>query len=261
MQSAVSAAVLPLWADPELAATSPEVAQRIVSIMTKCINGTSRVTVPSLARAGIRATYQPDASVVQQIVEMGFSAARAEEALRRVRCCPADRNATHLAVSPCDGSRPQQIQGHGACLSRGICLVLDLSPAMLCMLCMLCIRFDTPPALSWPSVLKLHLSCLMQVWPCAGSVHPRSADKTWALLLFCRKAVTALYWTLNGTCRSSTTAWNWPWSGSSTIPRRPGQVLLPLPLPQRRLLPTRSSCRASRASSTGRSRRHLLRLR
>ena len=89
VQSAVSAAVLPLWADPELAATSPEVAQRIVSIMTKCINGTSRVTVPSLARAGIRAAYQPDAGVVQQIVEMGFSAARAEEALRRVRFPPA----------------------------------------------------------------------------------------------------------------------------------------------------------------------------
>ena len=138
---------------------------------------------------------------------------------------------------------------------NGICLVLALSPVMLYT------HLDTSPALSWSSVLKLHLSCLMQVWPFAGSVHPGYRDNMWTLPLACKEPATALHWNLTGTCRSSTTVWNWPWSGSSTTPRRQGQVPVLLLVQQRRPLPTRSSRRASRASSTGRSRRRLLHLR
>lgn len=97
MQSAVSAAVMPLWADPDLAATSPEVPQRIVSILTKCTNGTSRISAQPLSRTGLRAAFQPDPTVVRQISEMGFPQQRAEEALRRVR--------TLRAAVPCAGGQ------------------------------------------------------------------------------------------------------------------------------------------------------------
>lgn len=96
LQSAVSAAVMPLWGRPELAATSPEVAQRLVSILAKCTNGTATVSSQGAARAGLRAAFQPEPSTVQQIVEMGFSHARAEEALRRVRITLFE--CTHLGM-------------------------------------------------------------------------------------------------------------------------------------------------------------------
>ena len=87
---------MPLWAEPDLAATSPDAAQRIVSILTKCINGTSRVSAQPLARPGIRAAFQPDPEVVQQISDMGFPQPRVEEALRRV-CSRLSENAGTLS--------------------------------------------------------------------------------------------------------------------------------------------------------------------
>lgn len=81
-QETVSAAVLPLWANPELASLSPDMAQRIISILTKCTKGTERVT--PVTRPAARQPAQPDPATVQRIVDMGFSAPRAEEALRRV---------------------------------------------------------------------------------------------------------------------------------------------------------------------------------
>lgn len=84
LQEAVSAAVMPLWAKPELVSTSPEVAQRIISVLTKCTKGIDKTGPSPLSRAGARPSMQPDPAIVQQIVEMGFSSARAEMALRRV---------------------------------------------------------------------------------------------------------------------------------------------------------------------------------
>jgi hypothetical protein len=88
----VSAAVLPLWANPELASMSPDMAQRIISILTKCTKGTERVT--PVTRPAARQPAQPDPATVQRIVDMGFTPPRAEEALRRVifswpsvQCC------------------------------------------------------------------------------------------------------------------------------------------------------------------------------
>lgn len=75
---------MPLWADADLAAMSPEVAQRIISILTKCTKGIDKVGVAPLGRSAVRPLVQPDPGIVQQIVEMGFPAARAEQALRRV---------------------------------------------------------------------------------------------------------------------------------------------------------------------------------
>ena len=86
VQDAISAAVMPLWANPGLASMLPEVAQRIISILTKCIKGIDKNGASPLGRAAVRPVVQPDPAIVQQIVEMGFSSARAEFALRRVRC-------------------------------------------------------------------------------------------------------------------------------------------------------------------------------
>ena len=79
----MSAAVLPLWANPELASLSPDMAQRIISILTKCTRGTQGAAAAQ-ARPAARQQAQPDPATVQTIVEMGFSAVRAQEALRRV---------------------------------------------------------------------------------------------------------------------------------------------------------------------------------
>lgn len=75
---------MPLWEDADLAAMSPEVAQRIISILTKCTKGIDKASMSPLGRSAVRPLVQPDPAIVQQIVEMGFPAARAEQALRRV---------------------------------------------------------------------------------------------------------------------------------------------------------------------------------
>ena len=75
---------MPLWADADLAAMSPEVAQRIISILTKCTKGIDKAGTSGLGRSAVRPLVQPDPTIVQQIVEIGFPAARAEQALRRV---------------------------------------------------------------------------------------------------------------------------------------------------------------------------------
>lgn len=75
---------MPLWANPDLAGMLPDVAQRIISILTKCTKGIDKSGAASLSRASVRTIVQPDPAIVQQIVEMGFSSTRAEYALRRV---------------------------------------------------------------------------------------------------------------------------------------------------------------------------------
>lgn len=79
---------MPMWANPDLASLSPEVAQRIISILTKCTKGIEKTGASPLGRASVRPVVQPDPAIVQQIVEMGFASARAEMALRRVRLPP-----------------------------------------------------------------------------------------------------------------------------------------------------------------------------
>ena len=83
-QALVLRAVLPLWSDPALAAFSPQLAQLVIDILTNCTDGAAVTTAAAAVRAGPRPLHQPDPAVVQQIVEMGFTQPRAEEALRRV---------------------------------------------------------------------------------------------------------------------------------------------------------------------------------
>ena len=140
LQEAVQTAVMPLWANPDLESMSPDVAQRIISILTKCTKGIDK-SGPSLSRASVRPVVQPDPAIVQQIVEMGFSSARAEHALRRV--CPCySIGLTHIPNFP--GHKTQM-------------LFPPLCPdcASNSLIIWTCLRADTYGAFSAPLFLNL----------------------------------------------------------------------------------------------------------
>ena len=89
VQSTLLAAVLPLWAHPKLSAI-PRLHNPVISIINSCTEGpaSSSATAASVRGAGLggaAAAHSPNPATVQQIVDMGFSAQRAEAALRRVR--------------------------------------------------------------------------------------------------------------------------------------------------------------------------------
>jgi predicted regulator of Ras-like GTPase activity (Roadblock/LC7/MglB family) len=81
------ASALPLWRDPQLlAAHGDKMVQSVVSVLRNCTENSSQlaaaVAASAAARTGARGS-NADPTRVQQIVEMGFSQAQAEEALRR----------------------------------------------------------------------------------------------------------------------------------------------------------------------------------
>ncbi len=83
MQATVLDAVLPVWSNPHMAATSVAGSGIVTHILKKCTEETKPLpAAPS--RAQQRAEMTPDPAIVQQCVEMGFSEARVQEALRRV---------------------------------------------------------------------------------------------------------------------------------------------------------------------------------
>ncbi|KAL4856977.1 E3 ubiquitin-protein ligase UPL1 [Chlorella vulgaris] len=82
------AAVLPLWNDPALlAAHGDKIVQSVVSVLRNCTENAAQLAaaMAAAARSGARgaAPALADPARVQQIAEMGFSRAQAEEALRR----------------------------------------------------------------------------------------------------------------------------------------------------------------------------------
>jgi hypothetical protein len=103
------AAVLPLWNDPALlAAHGDKIVQSVVSVLRNCTENAAQLAaaMAAAARSGARgaAPALADPARVQQIAEMGFSRAQAEEALRRVstaKRCPAASGGSH--VEPCLG--------------------------------------------------------------------------------------------------------------------------------------------------------------
>ncbi len=87
LQSFLLAAVLPAWTNPALATCSPlHVVNPVVNILNLCADGTLHAPARLLRQQPPARPQQPapDAELVQQIAEMGFTPARAEEALRRV---------------------------------------------------------------------------------------------------------------------------------------------------------------------------------
>ncbi|KAI7840919.1 hypothetical protein COHA_005351 [Chlorella ohadii] len=88
------ASVLPLWRDPQLlSAHGDKMVQSVVSVLRNCIENSSQLAAAVAASAATRggARSAADPTRVQQIVEMGFSQAQAEEALRR--------NANHVELA------------------------------------------------------------------------------------------------------------------------------------------------------------------
>lgn len=89
LHSHILSAVLPLWNHPKAADAPSGVLTSIVRVLMTCFQGPGPASIilrysqqgrPAVARV----QAQPDPQMVQQIMEMGFTQARAEEALRRV---------------------------------------------------------------------------------------------------------------------------------------------------------------------------------
>ena len=73
-----------MWASPRLAACSAPVASAVIGVLTHCAEGPQAASAAAGRGATGRSAAAPDAGLVQQIVEMGFTQRRAEDALRRV---------------------------------------------------------------------------------------------------------------------------------------------------------------------------------
>ena len=91
LQGQILQAVLPLWSNPRAGQASPGVLGALIRVLQTCAQGVGQASMllrygagASPRRTAVRTLAQPNAATVQQIVEMGFSQARAEEALRRV---------------------------------------------------------------------------------------------------------------------------------------------------------------------------------
>ncbi|GER32833.1 E3 ubiquitin-protein ligase UPL1 [Striga asiatica] len=88
LQSQVLDVILPVWNHPMFPNCSPGFITSIVSLLTHVYNGVSDIKTSRNGLSG--AAHQrfmpppPDEATIATIVEMGFSRARAEEALRRV---------------------------------------------------------------------------------------------------------------------------------------------------------------------------------
>jgi hypothetical protein len=90
LHSDILGAVLPLWSHPKAAYVPTGVLTALVRVLQTCAQGPShaslvlRYSTGRQAPSQARAQPQPDPQLVQQIIDMGFTQARAEEALRRV---------------------------------------------------------------------------------------------------------------------------------------------------------------------------------
>ncbi len=72
-----------MWSNPFMASTSVAGSGIVTHILKKCTEETKPLPAAA-SRAQQRAELDPDPAIVQQCVEMGFSEARVQEALRRV---------------------------------------------------------------------------------------------------------------------------------------------------------------------------------
>ncbi|GFR50880.1 hypothetical protein Agub_g13169, partial [Astrephomene gubernaculifera] len=113
LHNRILTAVLPVWRHPSLSSCSPTVIASLVNILRVCAEGTSAAAAVLLragaggagGRGGLggalgRPVFVPDPALVQSIVEMGFSAARAEEAIRRVGANSVEAAMEWLVMHP-----------------------------------------------------------------------------------------------------------------------------------------------------------------
>ena len=83
-QATILDAVLPIWINPHMASSGIASSGIVTLILKKCTEETKPLPAAA-SRAAQRAELALDPAIVQQCVEMGFSEARVQEALRRVR--------------------------------------------------------------------------------------------------------------------------------------------------------------------------------
>lgn len=119
LHSDILAAVLPLWSHPKAAYAPTGVLTALVRVLQTCAQGPSHANLvlrysqrqaPSTARV----QPQPDPQLVQQIIEMGFSQGRAEEALRRVGANSVELAMEWLIMHPEDQAAPAAAAGAAA---------------------------------------------------------------------------------------------------------------------------------------------------
>ena len=95
-QATILEAVLPIWTNPHMASSAIASSGIVTLILKKCTEETRPLPVAA-SRAAQRAELALDPAIVHQCVEMGFSEARVQEALRRVRPrYPAVRHAASM---------------------------------------------------------------------------------------------------------------------------------------------------------------------
>ncbi|KAL0906611.1 hypothetical protein M5K25_025120 [Dendrobium thyrsiflorum] len=121
LQSKVLKAVLPIWTHPHFAECNMEFISAVFSIMKHVISG---IEVRNASGTGTRtAGPPPDESTISMIVEMGFSRARAEEALRQ-----AGTNSVEIATDWLF-SHPEEPQ-EDAELARALAMSLGSSDSL-----------------------------------------------------------------------------------------------------------------------------------
>ncbi|GIL92299.1 hypothetical protein Vretimale_18444 [Volvox reticuliferus] len=138
IQSRIMASVLPVWRQPSLANCSPTVVAALVNIIRLCAEGTSTASSVLMrsnaigGRAALggalgRPQFVPDPAHVQTIVEMGFSATRAEEAIRRVGANSVEAAMEWLVMHP---EEPvTAVGGAGASAAGGTAMASASTPA------------------------------------------------------------------------------------------------------------------------------------
>lgn len=120
LHSDILAAVLPLWSHPNAAYAPTGVLTALVRVLQTCAQGPGhaslvlRYSQGRQAPAAARVQAQPDPQVVQQIMEMGFSQARAEEALRRVGANRVELAMEWLIMHPEEPAAPAAAAGEAA---------------------------------------------------------------------------------------------------------------------------------------------------
>lgn len=120
LHSDILGAVLPLWSHPKAAYVPTGVLTALVRVLQTCAQGPSHATLVlrysqgRQAPAAARAQPQPDPLLVQQIIDMGFSQARAEDALRRVGANSIELAMDWLFTHPEEPAAPAAAAGDAA---------------------------------------------------------------------------------------------------------------------------------------------------
>lgn len=89
LQNLVLQGILPVWSHSLFSKCPPNITSSVIEILNSCLDGSSSLSaafraIPSTGRFGAARSGALDPSMIQQIIEMGFSRARAIQALRRI---------------------------------------------------------------------------------------------------------------------------------------------------------------------------------